>query len=109
MKITLEPEYKIVNGVVTNINKLSEFAERLLSRRDIQPNGCWNYVGAKTTTGQGQLNRNGQRMVANRASYETFIGSIPHGLAVGMTCKNNSCFNPEHLYLKELSNLIGKS
>lgn len=62
--------------------------------------GCWLWNGNIDKNGYGLLHTGGHRgrkVFAHRASYECFIGSIPHGLVLDHLCKNVSCVNPEHL------------
>jgi len=111
LKTTLDSaQFEVVNGVLTKLNKLDEFTDRLYSRRIIDENGCWNYTGFKLATGHGQISYKGLCTTVSRAAYMHFIGDIGYGQAVAHTCNNNACFNPEHLYINELiEGIRGKS
>jgi hypothetical protein len=100
MQTTLDSsKFKLVDNKLTKIDKLDEFSERLLARRNINEDGCWEYTGHIMATGYGQINRYGVRLTTNKASYLHFIGDIPKGLLVSQRCHNRACFNPVHLVL----------
>lgn len=72
-------------------------AERLLARRIITPDGCWEYDGPRNRKGYGQIGlggREGAKIGAHRASWMTFRGPIPTGMSVLHHCDNPPCFNP---------------
>lgn len=82
--------------------------ERLFAKRNILPNGCWEYTGFITETGYGQFGVGQKHFLVHRVSYEEFVGSIPDGLTIdhkchtvecagGKTCPHRRCFNPDHL------------
>ena len=52
-------------------------------------NGCWEWQGARTTSGYGQLWVNGKLQVAHRVSW--FLKHQP--------CDVKRCVNPDHLFL----------
>jgi DNA-binding CsgD family transcriptional regulator len=74
-------------------------AQKLLAKRSIAPNGCWEWTGYKLL-GYGAM-RHGGRKVAkvHRIAYELWRGAIPEGMAVCHHCDNPPCFNPGHLFL----------
>lgn len=69
--------------------------ERLFSRREIQPNGCWNYTGCVAPTGYGRISFNGESSYVHRTMF-LLMGGDPE-LWVLHNCDNPKCFNPEHL------------
>lgn len=69
---------------------------------DEQTNGCWEWAGAKTIGGYGQimptpLGERKSNTTGHRYSYERFVGPIPVGMDVDHLCRNRGCVNPLHL------------
>lgn len=60
-------------------------------------NGCWNWTGARNSTGYGCVGVNGRRYLTHRFAYEHLVGPIPDGLTIDHLCRNKVCCNPEHL------------
>lgn len=74
--------------------------ERMLSFREIDENGCWNWTGTKVgSLGYGQTNLGKKRLYAHRAAFELWKHPIPDGMFVCHRCDNPRCFNPDHLFL----------
>lgn len=72
--------------------------ERFLAKTVVQPNGCWEWVGARQPNGYGRFFFGGKRIgFAHRFAYETAYGTIPDGLVVDHICKRRSCVNPSHM------------
>jgi hypothetical protein len=71
-------------------------AERIFASTIVGPGGCWNWTRA-TSNRYGQLWRDGRMHYSHRASYETFVGSIPEGKQIDHLCRNVACCNPRHL------------
>lgn len=61
--------------------------------------GCWEWQGAKTKFGYGQMVVDGKVEIIPRFTYRMFVGPIPEGMYVCHKCDNPSCWNPDHLYL----------
>ena len=80
------------------MNHRKQLIERLLSKIDILPNGCWQWMGSKDTRGYGRIRDFNSKIVkAHRISYEYYCGDIPIGREIDHLCSNHSCINPEHL------------
>ena len=58
---------------------------------------CWEWTGAKTVSGYGQVIRGGKRLYVHRLAYEEAIGPIPMGKQIDHLCRNKACVNPAHL------------
>lgn len=77
-------------------------ATRLRENSDESPGGCWLW-NKSTVTGYGQIwvgsrvDGSRRRVLAHRASYETFVGPVPEGMEVDHLCFNRLCINPAHL------------
>lgn len=69
---------------------------RLVSKTDVDENGCWRWQGHVAPNGQGTF-RHPQTRWARRASYLIFRGPIPEGSRIWQTCPAADCVNPSHL------------
>ena len=61
--------------------------------------GCWVWT-RRASRGYGVLYVNGaipRKRLVHRASYEAFVGTIPHGRIIDHVCRNTRCVNPAHL------------
>lgn len=65
----------------------------------VTDSGCWEWSGAKSSSGHGCIWIDGVRSGAHRAAYLVWVGSIPSGLLVRHKCDNPPCINPGHLEL----------
>lgn len=76
---------------------------RFFARVRPQPNGCWNFVAARTGDDRGSTGNyytfqaKNIRQMAHRVSYELLVGRIPHGLELDHLCRNGRCVRPSHL------------
>jgi len=103
-----EVELKHPNAIYCSLacwgGRLGSLAERLISKVNVLPNGCWQWTGNLDDQGYG---RHGP-LLAHRLSHETFKGPIPEGVildhschdpktcAGGITCPHRACINPDH-------------
>jgi hypothetical protein len=65
-----------------------------------EPNtGCWLWLHGTNAAGYGVIRVGGGRQIlAHRAAYGMFIGSIPPNLQICHKCDVPCCVNPAHLY-----------
>lgn len=63
---------------------------------DRHPDGCWTWMGAKTSKGYGRFHLDGNKH-AHRVAFEIYKGEIPAGLVLDHLCRTPSCVNPDHL------------
>lgn len=73
--------------------------ERLWSRIERQPDGCWLWAGPVKANGYGVIGRGGRGNTdyVHRVMYELIIGPIPEGLCIDHLCRVRACCNPSHL------------
>jgi hypothetical protein len=71
--------------------------DRLLAKRTITTDGCWEWSAGHTPDGYGQMSVAGKVHYVHRLAHELWKGPIPEGLQIDHLCRNRGCFNPEHL------------
>lgn len=73
-------------------------AERFWAKVRIEdPDGCWLWIGAKSSTGYGVFRAGGRDVRAHRYAYETLVGPIAPSLTLDHLCRIPACVNPSHL------------
>ena len=75
--------------------------ERIWAKVSIdESTGCWNWIGAKSKTGNvyyGFIGVARKNALAHRTMYQLERGEIPQGMTLDHLCRNTLCVNPEHL------------
>lgn len=91
-------------GEIDNILKKTALyaapEERFWAKVDKDPkhNGCWIWLGAKTTGGYGIVTINGKNYQAHTLSYEwANKNKVPKGFVLLHTCDNKNCVRDTHL------------
>lgn len=77
-------------------NYTPEFVARFWARVE-KSDGCWVWIGARTTAGYGETWQ-GRVLYTHRVAYELTIGPIPADLHVLHRCDNPPCCRPDHLF-----------
>ena len=58
---------------------------------------CWEWKGAKSSTGYGNFSVKYKQHGAHRFAWELLRGPVPEGMTLDHICKNRGCVNPEHM------------
>lgn len=70
---------------------------------------CWIWTASTDEDGYGYFQLHGSARKAHRVAYELYVGIIPMGMKVLHKCNNESCVNPNHLYIgTEIDNAIDR-
>jgi hypothetical protein len=72
----------IMENILSKINKIKS---------------CWIWLGSKSGSGYGRMQRNNKKYFVHRFVYEIYKGKIPEGYEVDHLCRKRDCVNPEHL------------
>lgn len=71
--------------------------DRVLSRIQVTPLGCWNFTGA-IHNGYGVVGVGASTTKrVHRVVWEDWFGPVPHGMELDHLCLNKACCNPSHL------------
>ena len=70
--------------------------QRVLSRIEMSPQGCWLFLGAQIR-GYGSVPNALTSQFANRIVWEYTVGPVPDGLELDHLCRVRHCVNPTHL------------
>ena len=73
--------------------------DRFWAKVSTKGDGCWEYMGARNTSGYGWMMRDSKNVAAHRHSWQLSVGPIPPHKHVLHRCDNPACVRPEHLYL----------
>lgn len=77
---------------------MGELPEKVRSRLNRDPEtGCWEWTGAKTGVGYGEVRWEGRTCSVHRLVHELLIGPIPQELELDHLCRVRHCANPDHL------------
>lgn len=84
-----------------DVGRLREVAgARLWARVERKTSGCWEWTGARSNFGYGQLWIDGVRWTAHRLAYVIESGQpVAAGMFVCHRCDNPPCCNPAHLFI----------
>ncbi len=90
-------------GIKFWMNDKESIKRYLLNRSKITEDGCWLYTGSLDDKGYGRIMLNRVSYRTSRLSAYAYLGlnildENEHALHK-ITCKNRSCFNPDHLYI----------
>lgn len=69
---------------------------------NVSDTGCWIWAGRVTygrDAGYGRFSHEAKEILAHRAAFMVWCGSIPDGMVVMHTCDTRACINPAHLKL----------
>lgn len=68
-----------------------------MARIVVRPNGCWEWQGARSKGGYGQISHEGRVLYVHRVAYEAVHGPIPEGKQIDHLCRVRHCCRPAHL------------
>lgn len=83
----------------TDKQTLLALGDKVRRRATVMETGCWEWPGAKSPGGYGQVWCTVSRRIyfAHRITAEEKFGEIPPGMHVDHLCRNRACCNPDHL------------
>lgn len=83
------------NPTPFDVDEIWEHVEKRI-RPDART-GCWNWTGATSTDGYGNVKWFGTSYSTHRLAYQANVGDVPEGLELDHLCRNRRCCNPQHL------------
>ena len=75
---------------------LYEVRARIEERVEVQPNGCWKWLGSNDGR-YGQIRLFGERFKTHVAAFYVYKGHVPKGRVLAHRCDHTRCCAPEHL------------
>lgn len=79
--------------MATRVSEITRFFAKV----DVQPNGCWHWLGCHDTNGYAQFRGGGRDRTAHSWIMEVVHGPRPPDLVHDHLCCNKGCVNPAHL------------
>ncbi len=76
--------------------------QSILSRAVPQENGCWEWQGAKTSAGYGNVKYQGKAQCVHVVVFEAIKGPVPEGLEIDHLCHTKACTVPQRECLHRL-------
>lgn len=77
----------------------AEILLRLLRGVDIKPCGCWEWQGAKSIQGYGQIEFENKTWRTHRLMAHIKVADVLDTSIVCHRCDNPCCINPEHIWV----------
>lgn len=72
--------------------------ERMLTKIEVAPSGCWEWIGYRDKIGgYGIVRFDGKVRKAHRVTYGLLVGPISDGLTIDHLCRVRHCVNPDHM------------
>jgi hypothetical protein len=86
------------NGKIVRRIESPEFRRyRILSKVEVDANGCWLWQAHCNNDGYGVVSVERKLKKAHRVVYEMLVGPIDEGLTLDHLCRVRHCVNPAHL------------
>lgn len=70
---------------------------RFWAKVEVQPNGCWFWMGGRFDNGYGSFQIGGRSVSSHRWAFQQLIGPFPSGLESDHLCRARACVNPAHI------------